>query len=281
MAANNRTAGLPEERQEKAAYLTQTVVFGSRDSSVYFVDETRGLRKLLVDEKGEIQNFPGIHREAFWLQSYSAKTLPPRIRYRTDFEKRENRWLMRWTIQPDGDYWRDSSGFGGGNEEEIILYTFVDENGDFTAPFRIYQLGECCYSLDRFEQAHTRYYEGALAQLKSGKLEDHADVLFPRLRGMNLHRGLWRIWEYYTLCNQALAAAYWENPVLSRHLLEATRALLAQDAPATEIFGYPEHKIVQGCMTLFASVTAEPIFQQVLDKFFEGTPDPFTQKRLQ
>jgi len=260
--------------------LTQTVVFGKGDSSVAFVDESRGLRKLLVDAEGVIRNFPGICREDFWVRQVSPKALEPRVRYRTDFEQRGNKWIMRWTVQPDGDYWRDSSGFGAEDDEEVVLYTYVDGNGDFTGPFRLYELGDRCYSLDRFELAHGKYYEDALEALKLGSLEDHIDVLFPRLQGMGLRKGFWSVWEYYTLCNPELAAQYWSHPVLSAHLLETAGVLLQLGAPATELFGYPGNRIVQGCMTLFYTVTGEPVFQQVLDKFFGGEPDAFTKKRL-
>lgn len=267
-------------RQEEPVYLTETVVFGHGDSTVYFVDEIRQIRKLLVDANGVIRNFPGIQKEDFWVRQIPANALLPKVRYRTSFEKRDGRWLMLWTIQPDGDYWRDSSGFGAEDDAEVVLHTYVDGNGDFTGPFRLYTLGECCHSLDRFEHAHARYYETALQSLKSGRLEEHIDVLFPRLQGMELRAGIRGIWEYYTLCSETMAAAWWAHPVLSAHLVEATRALLELDAPATEIFGYPENKIVQGCMTLFRRVTGEMVFQQALDQFFDGAPDAFTEKRL-
>lgn len=264
---------------EETVYLTRTVVFG-REEPVYFVDESRGLRKLLVDDKGEIRNFPGICREDFWISQVSENALLPRIHYRTDFEKRENRWIMCWTIQPDGDYWRDSSGFGAGDDPEVVLYTYVDENGDFTAPFRIYELGGCCYSLDRFAHAHARYYETALEALKSGHMDENIDVLFPRLQGMDIRMGIRRIWEYYTLCTGDMAAQFWAHPELGGHLREAVRVLLQLEAPPEEIFGYPECRIVQGCMTLFASVTGEAVFSEVLDKFFRGKPDDVTRKML-
>ena len=267
-------------QQTEPVYLTQTVVFGHGDSSVYFVDENRGIRKMLVDTGGNIRNFPGILKEDFWVKEVSANALNPKIRYRTSFEKRENKWLMLWTIQPDGDYWRDESGFGGENEDEVVLYTYVDMDGKFTDPFRVYEVGDRCYTLDRFEQAHVHRYHPALQALESGKTEDDVDLLFPRIKGMELWAGYRTIGERYTLCKKELAAEYWAHPVLSGHLLEATMALLKQDGPITQIVGYPGHRIVQSCMTLFYSVSKEAIFKEVLDKFFEGKMDEFTVKRI-
>lgn len=138
--------------ETKPPYLTQTVVFGmhlyrskDEDSSVVFVDENRGVRKMLVDTYGRIQNFPGIVEEDFWTKEISSGDLKPQIRFRTSFEKRENGWIMLWEIQPDGRYWRDDDGFGMENEEEITLYTFVDMDGCFTGPFRIYRVGSQRY----------------------------------------------------------------------------------------------------------------------------------------
>lgn len=282
----NKNADARTEPQSTApahtnpVYLTQTVVFGNGDSSVYFVDETRRIRKKLVNTKGEIQHFPGVIEESFWAKEFSGKELFPRIRYRTSFEKRENKWIMLWTIQPDGDYWRDESGFGAENEDEIILYTYVDGNGDFTGPFRVYKVGEVCYSLDRFEHAHALEYGSALKALKSGKIEDQVDVLFPRLYGMNLHIGFRSVWEYYTLPDKARAQEYWSHPILSQHLFEAAEALLQFDIPILQIVGYPNDKMIHGCMTLFYSASQESVFKDVIDKFFEGKMEPFTQGRL-
>lgn len=130
-------------------YLSQTVVFGmhlyrtaTEDSSVYYIDEVRGIRTQVVDKWGRILNFPGIEREEHWVQQVSERALQPQIRFRTDFEKRDGRFIMLWQIQPDGRYWEDEDGFGAESDEEVTLYSFLDENGLFTAPFRIYRIGD-------------------------------------------------------------------------------------------------------------------------------------------
>lgn len=135
-------------KSPESPYLTQTVVFGmhrdrreGEDSSVFFVDEARHIRKKLVDSKGVIRHFPGIVKEDFWVKAVSKRALRPQIRFRTSFEKRDEGWIMLWQIWPDGRYWADSDGFGMENDEEVKLYTFVDRNGNFTGPFRIYKLG--------------------------------------------------------------------------------------------------------------------------------------------
>ena len=132
------------EVKRESPYLTQTVVFGmhqyrraDEDSSVYFVDERRGIRKMLVNSRGVIQNFPGFKDKEKLAKLVDANALTPQIRFRTSFAKKDNRWLMHWEIQPDGRYWEDEDCFGGTNDEEVTLFTYVDENGDFTGPFEL------------------------------------------------------------------------------------------------------------------------------------------------
>ena len=269
----------PEVTQ--TAHLTKTVIFGYRDSAVYFVDENRKIRKQLVDEGGNICRFPGILREDFWISAVSERALQPTVRFRTSFEDSADGWIMLWTLQPDGDYWCDESGFGGGNEQEVVLYTHVDLDGNYTGPFRIYQLGEQCYCLDRFEKLHAVFYAELLQKLRAGEVTERVtEELFPRLRGMGLHIGWRDLAEYFTFPNQAVAADYWAHPVLSQHLRESAQALLELPVPFAEAFPHPYSRIVQACMTLFASISGEPVFAKVLDRYFDGKTEEFTEKKL-
>lgn len=135
-----------------SAWLSQCSVFGmhryrtaTEDSTVYFHDDSRGIHRLLVDSRGNIQNFPGIRKEDFWLRQVSPKALLPQIRFRTDFILREGRFAMLWQIQPDGCYWEDSDGYGGTSDEEIRLFACLDEDGCWDGPFRIYDIGDTRY----------------------------------------------------------------------------------------------------------------------------------------
>ncbi len=50
---------------------------------------------------------------------------------------------------------------------------------------------------------------------------------------------------------------------------------------AQEIFGSPDDLKLRSSMTLFARAAPdEAVFQQVLDKYFDGEPDPLTLERL-
>ena len=120
--------------------LTQWETFGG-GKPIYFIDESRGIQKLIVDSNGNIRNFPGFSQEDLWVSQVDPCYLKPLIRFCTSFERRGGRLIMLWEIQPDGRYWEDEDGFGGTSDAEVTLYTFLDENGDFTGPFRVYRIG--------------------------------------------------------------------------------------------------------------------------------------------
>lgn len=127
-------------------HLTQYTVYDYGDRTVCFVDEARGIHKLLIDKTGNICRFPGIIKTDDLKRNVPAKYLQPRVRFRTSFERRDDRWIMPWEVQPDGAYWADEDGFGAEHDVEVTLYTYVDQNGDFTGPFRVYEIGNRRYA---------------------------------------------------------------------------------------------------------------------------------------
>lgn len=149
---NKKSTSEPESNRTETVYLTETVTFGmhpyrtaDEDSSVFFVDENRGIRKMIIDSRGNIQNFPGVMKEDFWVKHVAPNYLKQQVRFRSSFEKRENGWIFLWQLQPDGWYWADEDGFGAEKDSEVILYTHVDLDGNFTGPFRLYSLDGTSY----------------------------------------------------------------------------------------------------------------------------------------
>ena len=253
-------------------YLTQKVTFGARrpdeDPSICVVNEKRGIRRTLVGTDGRIQDFPGIVKEDFWASQVTDTVLTPRIYYRTSLEERECGWVMFWTIQPDGRYWEDEDGFGATNDPEIVLYTYVDMDGRFTGPFRIYQVGEQYYSLDRFEYARLKHRAEYLQKLKAWNLtteyvQKPEELLFPRLR-QNIHH------DYYGFCDREEALAYWHHPVLSADLVEATEILLNAQKPIQELGDLACFNKIHDSITMFWLLTEDPRFRAVLDKHYNG-----------
>jgi hypothetical protein len=57
----------------------------------------------------------------------------------------DEKFIMVWTIRPDGFYWMDSWGFGAEDYESVSLYSYIDAKGNFMAPFRLYEIGTAFY----------------------------------------------------------------------------------------------------------------------------------------
>lgn len=132
-------------------------------------------------------------------------------------------------------------------------------------------------TLDRFLNAHGTGYETALEELRSGRKESHwIWFLFPQIRGL----GRSVTAQYFEIQSRQEARDYWAHPVLSAHLATLCRALLELDDPIGQILGYPDDLKLRSCMTLFSEVTGDALFRQVLDKFYNGQPDPLTLEIL-
>lgn len=129
------------------------------------------------------------------------------------------------------------------------------------------------WTLDRFRTAQAESYETGLAEIRSGRKKSHwIWYIFPQIRGL----GRSAVAQYYEIQGREEAAAYWADPILSRHLVEISQALLKLDDPIESIMGFPDNAKLRSSMTLFYLVSGEAVFQQVLDKFFDGTMDDFT-----
>ena len=125
--------------------LSQYVTFGrNRDGEVAAVvlnKPTEDYHKVIVNNKGRFENFPGII-QGKWTSYIEGKFDfdSGNICFRTSFERWEDGYRCLWEIQPDGRYWADEDGYGAENDSEIILYADLDGNGMFLSPFRIYKI---------------------------------------------------------------------------------------------------------------------------------------------
>lgn len=130
------------------------------------------------------------------------------------------------------------------------------------------------YTLNRFLTAQERSYDAALAEIKAGRKRTHwMWYIFPQIAGL----GMSSTAQYYSIQDSLEAEEYIEHPVLGARLLEISRALLTlESSDATAVMGYPDDLKLRSCMTLFAQVSDDPVFEAVLDKFFGGRPDSRT-----
>jgi uncharacterized protein (DUF1810 family) len=135
------------------------------------------------------------------------------------------------------------------------------------------------YDLGRFSTAQRGVYDGVLDELRGGRKSGHwIWFIFPQLAGL----GRSEMSRYYGIASLDEARAYLADPVLGARLRECAGLLLASDArTAIEILGGIDAMKVRSCMTLFhRAASDEPLFRQVLDRFYAGVTDEATDALL-
>ncbi len=133
--------------------------------------------------------------------------------------------------------------------------------------------------MKRFLDAQKRDYETALREIRAGRKRSHwIWYIFPQLKEL----GYSGTAKYYGIRDLAEAKAYLAEPVLRARLIEISEALLALPGnDPNAVMGYPDDLKLRSSMTLFAAADPEcPVFRQVLDKYYDGEPDPETLRIL-
>ena len=128
------------------------------------------------------------------------------------------------------------------------------------------------WNLERFKQAQEDSYRQALQEIRGGRKRSHwMWYIFPQLLGL----GYSPTSLYYAIRDLDEAEAFLRNPYLGGNLLEICRALLALHTDdATAVFGKPDDMKLRSSMTLFSLVDGcDPVFREVLDKYFGGKRD--------
>ena len=135
------------------------------------------------------------------------------------------------------------------------------------------------FDLDRFVRAQAEDYDRALSELRGGKKRSHwMWYIFPQIEGL----GQSPISRRYSIKSAAEARAYLDHPILGPRLRECAALVNGiVDHSALEIFGSPDDMKLRSCATLFASVSDDAVFEQVLEKYFNGQHDQETLRRLQ
>ena len=135
------------------------------------------------------------------------------------------------------------------------------------------------FDLDRFVLAQAGTYEGALRELRDGRKTGHwIWFIFPQVSGL----GRSDVSRYYAISSLEEARAYLAHPVLGPRLRESAAALLSVPGRSAEqILGGIDAMKVRSSMTLFhRAAPDEPLFRQVLDRFYGGVEDELTNEQL-
>lgn len=133
--------------------------------------------------------------------------------------------------------------------------------------------------LERFVVAQREVFEGVLEQLRRGRKTSHwMWFIFPQITGL----GRSETSRYFAIGTLEEARAYLAHPALGARLRECTAAVLATKGRTAEaIFGPIDAVKLRSSMTLFLrGAPDEPVFAEVLDRYFGGDPDPATDALL-
>jgi len=135
------------------------------------------------------------------------------------------------------------------------------------------------YDLNRFLVEQQHIYAGVLEELRRGRKTGHwIWYIFPQLAGL----GRSQMSRDFAIGSLDEARAYLAHPVLGSRLRECAGALLSiEGRSAEEILGSVDAMKVRSCMTLFhRAAPDEPVFRQVLDRFYGGVADSATDDLL-
>lgn len=135
--------------------------------------------------------------------------------------------------------------------------------------------------LERFVEAQDEdgTYARALAELRAGAKRSHwMWFVLPQIAGL----GSSPTARHYAIRSLDEARAYLAHPVLGPRLRET--AAVVRDAPAADaeaLLGPIDAQKLRSSMTLFArAAPGEPVFQDVLDRWFGGVADAATDERI-
>lgn len=115
------------------------------------------------------------------------------------------------------------------------------------------------------KRGNTTLYELALKEIQEGKpsFECWIRYVYPQLK----RSGTSQLTDYYGLNGREEAEQYINHPVLRERLIKAFQVLLDSDKPVYEVFSKLGVMKIQTCSQLFASISDEPVFKQLIRKY--------------
>lgn len=138
------------------------------------------------------------------------------------------------------------------------------------------------YDLERFVVAQDTggSYTAAVAELRAGRKTGHwMWFVFPQVAGLGASSMSLR----YAISSLEEARGYLAHPILGKRLVECACVLAELEGrTAQDVFGTVDALKLRSSMTLFARAAPDdPLFLEVLDRYFAGAADEATDARLE
>lgn len=133
--------------------------------------------------------------------------------------------------------------------------------------------------LSRFLKAQEKIYENALDEIKNGFKSSHwIWFVFPQLKELGSSKRS----KYFGIKDHYEAEEYLNHPILRKRLVEISTALLnLKSNDAKIILGKIDSIKLKSSITLFSDVkNTDPVFECILNKFFDGKKDTYTMLLL-
>ncbi len=128
------------------------------------------------------------------------------------------------------------------------------------------------HDLQRFVDAQEPVWSRVTEELRQGRKTSHwMWFVFPQIAGL----GDSDMARRYAFASIEEAHAYYQHPILGQRLAECMQLLLDVDGrSAEEIFGGGDALKLRSSLTLFfAASGGESLFEEALEKYFDGVPD--------
>lgn len=135
------------------------------------------------------------------------------------------------------------------------------------------------FNLERFVKAQADVFPQVLAELGAGEKRSHwIWFIFPQMKGLGSSSHS----QFYGIGSIQEAASYWRHPVLGPRLEQCTILVnQVQKKPISQILGSPDDLKFRSSMTLFSRAAPDTtVFNDALQKYFAGQPDPLTLELL-
>jgi uncharacterized protein (DUF1810 family) len=136
--------------------------------------------------------------------------------------------------------------------------------------------------LVHFVDAQALIYGRVIGELTDGRKQTHwMWFIFPQLTGL----GHSTLAQRYAIRDIEQAKRYLADPMLGSRLRDGVRLMIGHKGrSALEILGSPDDLKFRSSLTLFAEAASDNsdrmLFQEALDQFYNGMPDPRTLKLL-